>query len=69
MKIEYSKNLIGENISVKVYDKMNRIVQTQTFKGNTSTVQEFSFSKLLPGLYNVVISTDGGTISKKVVKF
>ncbi|MBK9510660.1 MAG: T9SS type A sorting domain-containing protein [Cytophagaceae bacterium] len=69
IKIEYSKNLIGENISVKVYDKMNRIVQTQTFKGNTSTVHEFSFSKLLPGLYNVVISTDGGTISKKVVKF
>ena len=69
IKIEYSKNLIGENISVKVYDKMNRIVQSQTFKGNTSTVQEFSFSKLLPGLYNVVINTDGGTISKKVVKF
>lgn len=69
IKIEYSKNLVGENISVKVFDKMNRLVQTQTFKGNISSVQDFSLSKLLPGLYNVVISSNGETVTKKVMKY
>lgn len=56
------------NVQVKIYDVLGRVVVSTANEAMTAGDQNISLStsSLVPGLYNVVVTTDGGSMTQKL---
>jgi hypothetical protein len=67
LKISFPADLIGNNVTVKILDKNNISVYSNTIKVDSKNF-EINASQFSEGLYNVILSTEDSQISRKLYK-